>query len=510
MMWRVVYIAALACTERLRGGIDAMNSVPDVRIQARSDEPVRADGEYVLYWMIAARRLRWNFALDRAVEWCEKLRKPLVILEALRCDFPWATERTRRFVLDGMADHAQARLPAGALYYPYADSAPGDGKGLLACLAEKAAVIVTDEFPCFFLPKMVTAAARKMPVLLEQVDSNGLLPLRAAPKEFSTAHSFRRFLQKDLPAQLLNFPMEDALAGAKLPPGKLLPKKIASRWPMFRTTPGCNTENPEQLRGGSNAARKRLQSFLRGKLDAYEENRNDPDRDGSSGLSPYLHFGHISAHEIFSALARRERWRPSRLALRSNGSRAGWWGMSSSAEAFLDQVVTWRELGFNFCHHRSDYDRFESLPAWAQKTLREHARDRRTHKYTLEEFDAAKTPDPLWNAAQTQLIAEGKIQNYLRMLWGKKILEWTRSPREALAVMIELNNRYALDGRDPNSCSGIFWCLGRYDRPWGPERPIFGTVRYMSSANTARKLHVQEYLQKYSRNRVRQAGPPAP
>jgi deoxyribodipyrimidine photo-lyase len=475
-----------------------MSSIPQVRLEACNAAPVRNGGEYVLYWMIAARRLHWNFALDRAVEWCEKLRKPLVILEALRCDFPWATERTRRFVLEGMADNAQARLPASALYYPYAESVPGEGKGLLPALAEEAAVIVTDEFPCFFLPKMVTAAARKMPVLLEQVDSNGLLPLPAAPKDFSTAHSFRRFLQKDLPAHLLNFPKEDALAGAKLPRGKPLSKELTSRWPVFRARPGYNPEDPEELRGGSNAARKRLQSFLRRRLDAYEENRNDPDRDGSSGLSPYLHFGHISAHEIFSALARREGWKPSRLSLRSNGSRAGWWGMSPSAEAFLDQLVTWRELGFNFCHHRSDYDRFESLPAWAQKTLREHARDRRTHKYTLEEFDAAKTHDPLWNAAQTQLIVEGKIQNYMRMLWGKKILEWTRSPQEALAIMIELNNRYALDGRDPNSYSGILWCLGRYDRPWGPERPIFGTVRYMSSANTARKLHVKAYLLKYA------------
>ncbi len=148
--------------------------------------------------------------------------------------------------------------------------------------------------------------------------------------------------------------------------------------------------------------------------------------------------------------------------------------MSAGAEAFLDQVITWRELGFNCCHMRKDYDQYESLPAWAQKTLKEHENDARTARYSLEELEGARTHDPLWNAAQTQLVTEGRIHNYLRMLWGKKIIEWTRSPREALRVMIELNNRYALDGRDPNSYSGIFWCLGRYDRPWGPERPIFG------------------------------------
>jgi deoxyribodipyrimidine photolyase len=175
-------------------------------------------------------------------------------------------------------------------------------------------------------------------------------------------------------------------------------------------------------------------------------------------------------------------------------------GMSPAAEAFLDQITTWRELGFNFCHSRKDYDQFESLPMWAQRTLNEHASDPRPFTYSLEEFAGAQTHDSIWNAAQTQLLVEGRIHNYLRMLWGKKILEWTRSPQEALQVMIELNNRYALDGRYPNSYSGIFWCLGRYDHPWGPVRPIFGTVRYMNSASTARKFNVKEYLRKYSPN----------
>jgi deoxyribodipyrimidine photo-lyase len=172
--------------------------------------------------------------------------------------------------------------------------------------------------------------------------------------------------------------------------------------------------------------------------------------------------------------------------------------MCESAEAFLDQLVTWRELGFNCCAFRDDYDHFESLPAWALATLARHAGDPRPHLYALEEFAACGTHDPLWNAAQMQLVREGRLHNYLRMLWGKKILEWSGTPQEAASVMIELNNRYALDGRDPNSYSGIFWCLGRYDRPWGPERPIFGTVRYMSSANTARKVRVKDFIRWYA------------
>jgi deoxyribodipyrimidine photo-lyase len=148
--------------------------------------------------------------------------------------------------------------------------------------------------------------------------------------------------------------------------------------------------------------------------------------------------------------------------------------------------------------HRDDYDRYESLPDWSRATLEKHASDPRRFSYSLEAFAAARTHDELWNASQTQLVRQGRIHNYLRMLWGKKILEWTASPRDALAVMIELNNRYALDGRDPNSYSGIFWCLGRYDRPWGPERPIFGAVRYMSSENTRRKLSVNKYLRQFA------------
>jgi len=195
---------------------------------------------------------------------------------------------------------------------------------------------------------------------------------------------------------------------------------------------------------------------------------------------------------------RRERWSPEDVIPPANGRRAGWWGVTESAEAFLDQVLTWRELGFQFCHHRDDHDRWSSLPEWARRTLSVHASDPREHLYDLDDFASARTHDPLWNAAQNQLVREGTIHNYLRMLWGKKILEWTEHPKQALEIMLELNNRFALDGRDPNSVTGICWVLGRHDRAWGPERPVFGTVRYMSSANTARKVPVKAYLERYA------------
>jgi deoxyribodipyrimidine photo-lyase len=194
---------------------------------------------------------------------------------------------------------------------------------------------------------------------------------------------------------------------------------------------------------------------------------------------------------------RREKWSPDKLSAKAAGKRAGWWGMSEPAEAFLDQLITWRELGYNFCSKRDDYDQYDSLPDWARATLAKHAGDPRPIVYSRDELTAAATHDPLWNAAQRQLTRDGKLHNYLRMLWGKKILEWSATPQEAMQTMIALNDRLAVDGRDPNSYSGIGWVLGRYDRAWGPERPIFGTIRYMSSDNTARKLSVKKYLERY-------------
>ena len=240
-----------------------------------------------------------------------------------------------------------------------------------------------------------------------------------------------------------------------------------------------------------------MNEFIKRKLVDYTELRNQPEQNVSTGLSPYLHFGHISAHEIFEKAIATEDWTADCTAETSTGSSTGWWGTSAALESFLDQLITWREIGYNMCAQRGDYDQFESLPDWAQKTLRQHADDPREHIYSLEEFESANTHDPLWNAAQNQLKETGIIHNYLRMLWGKKILHWSESPREALKILIELNNKFALDGRNPNSYSGIFWCLGRYDRAWGPERPIFGKVRYITSQNTARKVRVKNYIARY-------------
>jgi len=473
--------------------------------------------------MIATRRTEWNFALQRAAQWARELKKPLVVFEPLRVGYRWASDRLHRFVIDGMAEnaaHIAALKNPGLIYYPYVEPAADADKGLLFALAERACLVVTDDFPCFFLPRMVEAVASRLPVRLEQVDSNGLLPLRATDRVFTTARSFRAFLQKELPPHLRELPLADPLKKLKLPAMKGLPREITRRWPaasakllagdasQLAALPIDHSVGVVEDRGGASAARRRLKRFLDRHLAGYAAGANDPDAENRSGLSAYLHFGHISPFEAFHALTTQERWSPEQLGEKTGGRREGWWGMSEGAEAWLDELITWRELGYNMTANRPhDYDRYESLPDWARKTLEKHVRDRREYTYSLDEFAAAKTHDPIWNAAQTQLLRDGRIHNYLRMLWGKKILEWSATPAEALDVLIELNNRYAVDGRNPNSYSGIFWCLGRYDRPWGPERAIFGTVRYMSSENTARKLHLAGYLERHGQQRKRGSKP---
>lgn len=486
-----------------------MTAIPDVRIRTCNSGTLQ-EGDFVLYWMVAFRRLGWSFALERAAEEARRLKRPLVILEPLRCGYPWANDRIHRFVLDGMADHAARLAGSEVLYYPYVEPEPGAGRGLIEALAARACLVVTDDYPAFFLPRMIAAAAARVWVRLEAVDSNGLLPLRAASRDFVTAAHFRRFLQKNLPGHLEHTPAENPLAEPLPPRLKALPREILKRWPAapagmldgesLAGLPIDHSVPPvAAVRGGDAAAERTLARFLDERLERYGEGRNDPGEEVTSALSPYLHFGHLSPHQMFAAVAARERWTPERLAGRATGAREGWWGMSPAAEKFLDEAITWREVGYNMATHREDFERYESLPPWAQSTLGKHERDPRPALYSREEFAAAATHDELWNAAQGQLREEGRIHNYLRMLWGKKVLEWSASPREALATLIDLNNKYALDGRDPNSYTGIFWTLGRYDRPWPPERPVFGTVRFMSSESTRRKLKVEGYVARYGR-----------
>lgn len=463
-------------TRKFVSGSKARAPVPDVRVQVVLQDPVRENGDYVLYWMIASRRPYWNFGLQRAVEWARQLKKPLVILEALDCGYEWMTDRTHRFIMQGMEDNLQAFARKSVYYYPYVARTRKASRGFLSAVAAKACAVVADRFPAYICPGLIDAAARRLHVRFEAVDSCGVLPLDATDRVFQRAFSFRNYLHKTMAEHSVAFPLKDPLAGVRLPRFAGLDKSIVRRWPSgivrdLRRIDVDHSVPPVREQGGWCTAMKVFSEFQRSP------------RVRRSGLSPYLHYGHISAHEVYEA--------------------------ARTKTEFIDELLTWRELGFNMCAHRKDFDDYESLPEWAQRTLAKHAGDPRNPLYTPRQLERSKTHDPVWNEAQRQLVEEGTIDPYLRMLWGKKILEWTKTPQQALSVMIDLNNKYAVDGRDPNSYNGIMWVLGRYDRPWGPERNIFGTVRYMSSESTARKMRSREYASRYGRGAKGSARPGA-
>ncbi|MGC8603496.1 MAG: deoxyribodipyrimidine photolyase, partial [Desulfomonilaceae bacterium] len=459
-----------------------------------------------LYWMISNRRTRWNFGLDTAIMWAQQLNKPLLVLEALRTGYKWACDRFHNFVIDGMRDNSKAFENTGIFYYPYLEPYPGAGKGMLKELSKNACVIITDFFPSFFLPQMVAAASSQVFCRMDQVDSNGLFPLFKTERVFPSAFSFRRYLQKHLPQYILEAPSSDPLTYRKLQPLKIIPENLLAKWPpvehIFLNSSVRNLSllpidhNVSALakQGGSKTASETLNIFVNQRLDNYASNRNDPDLRKTSELSAYLHWGHISVHEIFWEVMKSQNWTPDKISQKADGKRSSWWGANENVEAFLDELITWRELGYNMSTMTNKYDTYESLPEWARKTLSDHQNDTREYLYDIQSLEKAETHDPIWNAAQRELVTTGTIHNYLRMLWGKKILEWTLTPQRALEIMIELNNKFAIDGRNPNSYSGIFWILGRYDRPWGPERPIFGKIRYMSSQRTREKLKMENYL----------------
>jgi deoxyribodipyrimidine photo-lyase len=491
--------------------------VDPARLYLVNDQPVRAERASILYWMTSARRLGFNFALERAVHLCRELDRPLIILEALRCGYPHASDRIHAFVIEGMAEHLSKLRTGPVRYYPYVEPSAGAGSGLLAALAGDACAVITDWYPAFFLPRMLTAAGRQVDCRMEAVDSNGLLPVAAAGRAIPMAHGFRAHLQKTLRAQLRQWPVPDPLAGLPARRRPAIRPAILERWPAAtnaslsrRSLAGLPIDHavpPVSVAGGSSPARARLTSFVVHGLSRYADHHNQPDQDATSRLSAWLHFGHLSVHEVFQAVMSREKWTSRKLGTSARGARDGWWNASPSAEAFLDQLITWRELAFNTAAFVPGYDRFETLPPWAQRTLDHHRGDPREHLYALEQFEAAGTHDPLWNAVQRQLVRDGWFHGYMRMLWGKKILEWSASPETALAIMAQLMNRHSLDGRDPNSWAGFAWVLGRYDRPW-PAREVFGQIRYMSSANTARKLRVKAYLQQYAASAVAEPGAP--
>ena len=485
-----------------------MKNINSHRLFERNERTPNPEGDYVLYWMQINRRFRYNYALEYAVGWANKLDKPLLVYEGLNCDYPWASDRFHHFLMEGMAENLEYARQHDINYYSYLEDEPGAGKGLLYSLAEDACLVISDEYPVFIIREHNQRVAPRMEVPYITVDSNGLIPLGLTDKAPYNAYFFRRIMQRNFLECFTSPPEKAPLEQLKNRGNIELEADFLKRYPPAQnhlddresfvdSLPINHDVGKIGMRGTRQAALGKLGQFIQYGLQEYDEKRNDPDENKTSGLSPWLHFGKISEYEIVDAVLdhQPEGWGLDDIT-DNNGSTGGFFNGDPNIDGFLDEVITWREVGFHFAHHEPEYDQYDSLPDWALETLEKHKDDPREYIYGLEEFARSQTHDEIWNAAQTELREEGTMHNYLRMLWGKKVLEWTPNPETALAYLIELNNRYAIDGRDPNSYSGIFWIFGRFDRAW-QERPIYGKVRYMTSDSTRRKVKLRKYLDTY-------------
>tara|TARA_Y100001937_G_scaffold12497_3_gene16058 strand:- start:5915 stop:7612 length:1698 start_codon:yes stop_codon:yes gene_type:complete len=433
---------------------------------------------------------------------------------------------------------------SGSNYYlPFVPQTKEQSAGFLKQLGEQACAVVSDEFPVFIVPEQNARLAghlKERSIPFHTVDSNGIIPLQESESDPYSAYLFRKILQKKFSRSYEAFPeeaplLEETIRGQllleDLKVGELQKTVIQSSLELLEKWRALNENNPGNpaavgkshgevdrkivvkktellkdfpldfnvpaisVNGSRAAALNQMKRFVES-MSIYESDRNNPDSNATSGLSPYLHFGKISAHELVSRIFDTYGLQDSVKALIYNNGSKGFFPGPPEVDSFLDEVLTWRETGYHFCFHRKDYDKFDSLPDWARKTLLEHSSDERPYLYSLEQLEAAETHDEIWNAAQRELKQTGRIHNYLRMLWGKKILEWSKDPREGLEIALHLNNKYSIDGRNPNSYSGVFWIFGRFDRPW-QERPIFGKIRYMSSEQTKKKVQLKNYLQMF-------------
>ena len=458
----------------------------DPRVRLWNDSPLRENAEYVLYWCQAYRRARDNAALAYAIGRANALGIPCVFYESIRPDYPHASDRFHTFALECARDDARDCAERGLAHVFFLPRSPAEARGVVAKLAARAAIVVSDEYPGFVFPAQSAAAAKRAGCAFMTVDDAAGVPMALFAKEETAARTLRPKLLRVRDEWALR-PLDDPEPRAAPPLRLALPFDPvdlgrADIGALVRSCAIDHTVGPvPELPGGVRQAEARLDRFLNGKLAGYALERNDPSRDATTGLSPYLHWGAISARRVACAV---------RDAALDRGA-------SESGDALLEQLLVRRGLAFNFAARSRDATRYDALPRWARATLAAHAGDPRPSLVSAADLEAARSPDPLWNAAQTELRERGTIQGYARMLWGKLVLTWTESPATAHAILVHLNDKYALDGRDPDGWANIGWCFGLHDRPW-PERAVFGTVRTMTSKSARAKLPFEDYIAQHT------------
>ncbi len=454
-----------------------MTRINERVVQLNNADP-NAKARYVLYWMQIYKRTSHNHALTFAIHKANELKLPLVVYEGLKYYYPWASDRLHTFILEGVEEKRREFEQLGIRYVFYLQKHKGSPKQTVARLSKEAACIITDDYPCFIIPEHNDLIAERSRIPVYAVDSNGVVPLEKFEKEEYAAYTLRPKINKLLPNYLKPFKDETVeIDGRQLEVD--CPETPVTRDNIATLVAECDIDHSVKpsryYRGGTANGRARLKKFVDEILPDYATSRNKPDRDGSSRLSAYLHFGFLSSIEVALAVQTAD-------------------APQAAKDAYLEELIVRRELSFNFTYHNANYDSLGSLPAWAQKTMREHVDDERQFIYSLEQLENGETHDELWNAAQREMVVTGEMHNYVRMLWGKNVIAWSPSYEVAFETLVHLNNKYCLDGRDPNSYAGILWCFGKHDRPW-MERPVFGMIRYMTSGSTGKKFDSKKYIE---------------
>ena len=464
-------IAAATSATRINTMDDLNRLAQDPRVTVRRAGPPDPAGTCVVYWMQRAQRGLDNPALDVAVEAANMLRKPVLVFFAPMPFYPHANLRHYRFLNEGIPDISEslAKRNIGFVLRRFPEHSL-----VKFCAQVKPSLVVGDENPMREPESWRRSATKKISLPLWTVDADVIVPSSLLLKEQYAAHIIKPRLQAQLGRFLVASKNPKAQVPWKKPEGlqALDPDfDITQNWPLDTSVGPVSG-----FRGGTSGGLKLLAEFIKNGLTGYSVKRNKPELNGTSRLSPYLHFGHIS---------------PITVALAVEKSDAP----KADKEAFLNQIITWRELAVNLVRFNPNYDNFECGEPWAHRTLAAHAKDDRPVLYSESQLESAETHDPLWNAAQMQMVSTGWMHNYLRMYWAKKILEWSPQPAQAFQIAVRLNDKYELDGRDPNGYAGIAWSIvGKFDRPWF-ERPIFGLIRYMSGGSTGKKFDSKKYIQ---------------
>lgn len=446
------------------------------RVQPLADREEGATSGPVGYWIHAAPRVRFNHALEYAIHLARTRRKKLFCFFVVDPEYPGATERHLRFLAEGLRDCLGSLSGRGiscAIYRGKPDEIAVD-------LSRHFSVLVTDRGYSRTHEQWYASLRERAVCPVYRVESNVVVPVETtSTKEEYSAATIRRKIASQRDRFLVPIVSTDYNGGVETPPtGTHIPIVSNRKDPMDRETflsrLGLPAAPESEFVGGESVARHRLTEFIHERIQRYETLRNVPDLDWGSHLSPYLHFGQISPVEIG-------------LAAIDHAAAEGGAETEHGTEAFLEELIVRRELAVNFVRYNEDYDSYNSLTRWARDTLAIHREDARSYTYTFNQLQNAETHDPYWNACQREMIERGVMHGYMRMYWGKKILEWTADPEEAYARAVALNDTWELDGRDPNGWAGVAWCFGKHDRPWA-ERPVFGTVRYMNDAGLRRKF----------------------